>query len=47
MKDTLGQECVEGGLLFLQGKIGTTVPDFPGKMKVFSSFDSTFPPVSP
>ena len=27
MKDNLGQECVKGGLLSFQGKIGTTVPD--------------------
>ena len=45
MKDNLGQECVKGGLLSFQGKIGTIAPDFPGKMTVFSSFDPTFPPV--
>ena len=47
MKDNLGQECVKGGLLSFQGKIGTIVPDFPGKMRVFTSVDPTFPPVSP
>ena len=35
MKYNLGQECVKGGLLSFQGKIGTIVPDFPGKMTVF------------
>ena len=35
MKDNLGQECVKGGLLSFQGKIGTIAPDFPGKMRVF------------
>ena len=46
MKDNLGQECVKGRPLSFQGKIGTTVPDFPGQMTV-SSFDPTFPPVPP
>ena len=32
-------------LISFLGKIGTIVPDFPGKMTVFSSFDPTFPPV--
>ena len=35
MKDNLGQECVKGRLLSLQGKIGTIVSDFPGKMTFF------------
>ena len=35
MKDNLGQECVKGGLLSFQGKIGTIAPDFPGKITVF------------
>ena len=30
------------GLLSFQGKTATIVPDFPGKMTVFSSFDSIF-----
>ena len=34
-KGNLGQECVKRGLLSFQGKIGTIVPDFPGKMTVF------------
>ena len=34
-KGNLGQECVEGGLLCFQSKIGTNAPDFPGKMTVF------------
>ena len=42
MKDNLDQECVKGGLLSFQGKIETIASDFPGKMTVFSSFDSTF-----
>ena len=52
MKDNLGQECVKGGLLSFKGKIETIAPDisgkmkfFPGKMKVFTSIDPTFPPV--
>ena len=47
MKDNLGQGCVKGGLLSFQGKIETITPNFAGKMTVFSSFDPTFPPVSP
>ena len=47
MKDNLGQECVKGGLLSFQGKIGTIAPDFPGKNDSFSTFDPTFPPVCP
>ena len=35
MKDNLGQECVKGGLLSLQGKIGAITPGFPGKMTAF------------
>ena len=36
MKDNLGQECVEGGgVLSLQGKVGTIALDFPRKMTVF------------
>ena len=35
MKDNLGEECVKGGLLSFQGKSGTTVSDFSGKMTVF------------
>ena len=31
MKDNLGQECVKGGLLSFQGKIGTVASDFLGK----------------
>ena len=27
MKDDLGQECVEGGILLFQGKTGTIAPD--------------------
>ena len=45
VKDNLGQECVKGGLLSFQGKIGTIAPDFPGKMTVLWSFNPTFPPV--
>ena len=47
MKDNLGQECVKGGLLSFQGKIGIIAIDFPGKIPLFSSFDPTFPPVPP
>ena len=47
MKDNLGQECVIGGLLSFQDKIGTIFPDFPVKMTAFSSFEPTFPPVPP
>ena len=35
MKDNLGQECVKGGLLSFQGKIGTIFSVFIGKMTVF------------
>ena len=35
MKEDLGQEHAEKGLLSFQGKIGKTVPDFFGKMTVF------------
>ena len=35
MKDNLDQECVKGGLLPFQGKIGRTAPDFPGKRTFF------------
>ena len=35
MKDNLGQECVKGGILSFQGKIGRIFPDFLGKMTVF------------
>ena len=42
MKDNLGQECETPDL---SGKIGTIAPDFPEKMTVFSSFDTTFPTV--
>ena len=31
MKDSLGQESVKEALLSFQGKIGTNVPDSPGK----------------
>ena len=41
------QECVKGGILSFQGKIGTIATDFPGKMIGFSSFDPNFPPVPP
>ena len=47
MKNNLGHECVKRGILSFQGKIKTIAPDFPPKMTVFSSFDPTFPPVSP
>ena len=47
MKDNLDQECVKKRLLSFQGKIGTLVPDFPGKMTVFPSFDHTFPLLPP
>ena len=42
-KDNLGQKCLKGGLLSFQGKLETIVPDFAGKMTVFSSFGPTFP----
>ena len=32
MKENLGQEHVKMELLSFQGKIGTIVPDFPGKI---------------
>ena len=35
MKDNLGQECVKWAILSFQGKIGTLVSDFTGKMTVF------------
>ena len=46
MKDNLGQECVNGGLLSFLGKTGTIAPDFLGKNDRFSSFDPTFQSVS-
>ena len=43
MKDNLGQECIKGVILSFQSKIGTTDPDFPGKMTViFFQFSSYF-----
>ena len=47
MKEDLGQEHVKRGLLSFQGKTGKIVPNFIGKMTVFSSFDPTFPHVPP
>ena len=47
MKDNLDQECVKGALLSFQCKIEAIAPDFLGKMAVFCSFDTTFPPVPP
>ena len=35
MKDKLGQECVKGMFLSIQGKIETIASDFPGKLTVF------------
>ena len=35
MKDNLGQECVQGGILSFQGKFKTITSDFTGKMTVF------------
>ena len=43
-KGILGEEYEKTGLLSLQGKIGTTAPDLPGKMTVFQ-FGTTFPTV--
>ena len=42
MKDNLDQECVKGGLLSLQGKIGTISFDFFGKMTVFPALTLLF-----
>ena len=47
MKDNLGHECLKERLLSFQGKIGTIVVDFAGKMAFFISFDPTFLPVPP
>ena len=35
MKGNLDQECVKGGLLSFQGKIGPIAPDFHGKWQLF------------
>ena len=42
MKDNLSQECVKGEFLFFHCKIGTIVPDFPGKITVFSVLTPLF-----
>ena len=47
MKDNFSQECVKVKLPYFQCKIETIVPDFPGKITVFSSFDPIFPLVPP
>ena len=46
MKDNFDEEG-KGRLLSFQVKIRTIAPDFPGKMKVLSSFDPIFSSVPP
>ena len=47
IKENLGQEHVEMGLLSFQGKIGTIFPAIPGKMTVFPVLTLLFSPIAP
>ena len=47
MRVNLGQEHVESGLLSVQGKNGTILPDIPGTMTVFPVLALLFHPFLP